>query len=157
MLTEAQHLVDRIMAVARRLEGVISGEHGIGITKIDYLSNEEMAPYWAYKEKVDPKGHFNRYKLTRGANLTLAYTPSFERLTEETLILESSNIGQISQMVKDCLRCGKCKPVCSTHVPRANLLYSPRNLSLIHISEPTRLLSSEMCIRDSFIAHATKC
>ncbi|MDD5612752.1 MAG: DUF3400 domain-containing protein, partial [Gallionella sp.] len=28
---------------------------------------------------------------------------------------------------KDCLRCGKCKPVCSTHVPRANLLYSPRN------------------------------
>ena len=30
-------------------------------------------------------------------------------------------------MVKDCLRCGKCKPVCSTHVPRANLLYSPRN------------------------------
>ncbi|MDH5204940.1 MAG: DUF3400 domain-containing protein, partial [Hylemonella sp.] len=29
--------------------------------------------------------------------------------------------------VKDCLRCGKCKPVCATHVPRANLLYSPRN------------------------------
>ncbi|HQU17189.1 MAG TPA: (Fe-S)-binding protein, partial [Gammaproteobacteria bacterium] len=24
-------------------------------------------------------------------------------------------------------RCGKCKPVCTTHVPRANLLYSPRN------------------------------
>ncbi|MDE1924135.1 MAG: DUF3400 domain-containing protein, partial [Gammaproteobacteria bacterium] len=23
--------------------------------------------------------------------------------------------------------CGKCKPVCATHVPRANLLYSPRN------------------------------
>ena len=30
-------------------------------------------------------------------------------------------------MIKDCLRCGKCKPVCATHVPRANLLYSPRN------------------------------
>src|ERR1019366_3872140 len=25
------------------------------------------------------------------------------------------------------LRCGKCKPVCATHVPRANLIYSPRN------------------------------
>jgi Fe-S oxidoreductase len=25
------------------------------------------------------------------------------------------------------LRCGKCKPVCATHVPRANLLYSPRD------------------------------
>jgi Fe-S oxidoreductase len=29
--------------------------------------------------------------------------------------------------MKNCLRCGKCKPVCATHVPRANLLYSPRN------------------------------
>ena len=27
----------------------------------------------------------------------------------------------------DCLRCGKCKPVCATHVPGANLLYSPRD------------------------------
>ena len=33
----------------------------------------------------------------------------------------------ISESIKDCLRCGKCKPVCATHVPRANLLYSPRN------------------------------
>ncbi|MFZ9372904.1 MAG: (Fe-S)-binding protein, partial [Burkholderiaceae bacterium] len=33
----------------------------------------------------------------------------------------------IADSVKDCLRCGKCKPVCATHVPRANLLYSPRN------------------------------
>jgi hypothetical protein len=30
-------------------------------------------------------------------------------------------------MVKDCLRCGKCKSPCATHSPRANLLYSPRN------------------------------
>ncbi|MFM8246830.1 MAG: DUF3400 domain-containing protein, partial [Burkholderiaceae bacterium] len=37
------------------------------------------------------------------------------------------DIGAISNSVKDCLRCGKCKPVCATHVPRANLLYSPRN------------------------------
>jgi Fe-S oxidoreductase len=29
--------------------------------------------------------------------------------------------------VAHCLRCGKCKPVCTTHVPGANLLYSPRN------------------------------
>jgi Fe-S oxidoreductase len=33
----------------------------------------------------------------------------------------------VANAVKDCLRCGKCKPVCATHVPRANLLYSPRN------------------------------
>jgi Fe-S oxidoreductase len=41
--------------------------------------------------------------------------------------MQRSDIGAISDSIKDCLRCGKCKPVCSTHVPRANLLYSPRN------------------------------
>ncbi|MDP1735543.1 MAG: (Fe-S)-binding protein, partial [Sulfuritalea sp.] len=44
-----------------------------------------------------------------------------------SLIMEQSDIGKISESIKNCLRCGKCKPVCSTHVPRANLLYSPRN------------------------------
>ncbi|MFM7965134.1 MAG: (Fe-S)-binding protein, partial [Betaproteobacteria bacterium] len=33
----------------------------------------------------------------------------------------------IADSFANCLRCGKCKPVCATHVPRANLLYSPRN------------------------------
>eukprot|EP01037_Dinobryon_pediforme_P038263 gene38263-46175_t len=45
----------------------------------------------------------------------------------ESLIMQQSDIGAIANSVKDCLRCGKCKPVCATHVPRANLLYSPRN------------------------------
>ena len=56
-----------------------------------------------------------------------AYTPSFSLIGAESLILEQSDIGPIADSIKDCLRCGKCKPVCATHVPRANLLYSPRN------------------------------
>ncbi|BBO22336.1 MAG: hypothetical protein AMXMBFR31_05960 [Candidatus Desulfobacillus denitrificans] len=127
MLQEANAAVDRIMALARNLGGVISGEHGIGITKLDYLQPEEIAPFVGYKRRIDPEGRFNRGKLLPGANLGNAYTPSFSLLGVESLILEQSEIGRISDMVKDCLRCGKCKPVCSTHVPRANLLYSPRN------------------------------
>jgi FAD/FMN-containing dehydrogenase len=34
MLQTAHEAVDRIMALARSLDGVISGEHGIGITKL---------------------------------------------------------------------------------------------------------------------------
>jgi Fe-S oxidoreductase len=45
----------------------------------------------------------------------------------ESIIMQQSDIGAIADSVKDCLRCGKCKPVCATHVPRANLLYSPRD------------------------------
>ncbi len=127
MLQTAHQAVARIMKLARHLNGVISGEHGIGITKLEFLSAEEMQPYWDYKKQVDPEGRFNRGKLMPGANLEMAYTPSFELLGVESLILEQSDLGTIADSVKDCLRCGKCKPVCSTHVPRANLLYSPRN------------------------------
>ncbi len=127
MLGEAHAAVARIMALARRLDGVISGEHGIGITKLEYLTAEELAPFVEYKRKVDPQGRFNRGKLLPGADLSRAYTPSFNLLGAESLILEQSEIGSISDSVKDCLRCGKCKPACATHVPRANLLYRPRN------------------------------
>ena len=127
MLQMAYGAVDRIMALARSLDGVISGEHGIGITKLDYLSDEALKPFRDYKATVDPKGHFNRGKLMPGGNLENAYTPSFSLMGHESLIMEQTEIGAIADAVKGCLRCGKCKPVCSTHVPRANLLYSPRN------------------------------
>ena len=127
MLQEANAAVARIMAFARRLNGVISGEHGIGITKFEFLTAEEIAPFVNYKQKIDPDGRFNRGKLLPGGDLARAYTPSFSLLGAESLILEQSEIGQIADSIKDCLRCGKCKPVCATHVPRANLLYSPRN------------------------------
>jgi FAD/FMN-containing dehydrogenase/Fe-S oxidoreductase len=135
MLQAAHGAVKRIMALARSLDGVISGEHGIGITKLEFLSDAELQPFIDYKAKVDPEGRFNKGKLLRAeptpgrlhADLTNAYTPSFGLMGHESLIMQQSDIGAIADSVKDCLRCGKCKPVCSTHVPRANLLYSPRN------------------------------
>ena len=127
MLQTAYRSVERIMKLARSLGGVISGEHGIGITKLEFLTDEDLQPFWDYKNQVDPKHTFNRHKLMKGSDLRNAYTPSFELLGAESLIMEKSDLGTIADSVKDCLRCGKCKPVCSTHVPRANLLYSPRN------------------------------
>ncbi|WOB07328.1 FAD/FMN-binding oxidoreductase [Piscinibacter gummiphilus] len=131
MLQTAHEAVARIMKLARSLNGVISGEHGIGITKLEFLTDEEIADFTAYKQRVDPEGRFNKGKLLRDpslkADLTNAYTPSFGLMGHESLIMQQSDIGDIAASMKDCLRCGKCKPVCATHVPRANLLYSPRN------------------------------
>jgi len=120
------------------------------------LTDAELKPFADYKARVDPEGRFNKGKLLRNkelsapefigleainigknvqkndnhtilADLTNAYTPSFGLMGHESLIMQQSDIGAIADSVKDCLRCGKCKPVCATHVPRANLLYSPRN------------------------------
>jgi len=127
MLQEAADAVARIMKLAVSLNGVVSGEHGIGITKLEFLDADKQQAFQDYKQRVDPEGRFNKGKLLPGADLRNAYTPSFSLIGTESLILEQSEIGRIADMIKDCLRCGKCKPVCATHVPRANLLYSPRN------------------------------
>ncbi|MEX0870600.1 MAG: DUF3683 domain-containing protein, partial [Aquisalimonadaceae bacterium] len=127
MMIDADRIVDQVMALARRLNGVISGEHGIGLTKMQYLDQDTVDNFAGYKQKVDPNGHFNRGKLLAGSGLANAYTPSLRLVQQEALILEQSELGELNNDIKDCLRCGKCKPVCTTHVPRANLLYSPRD------------------------------
>ena len=131
MLQVAHEAVARIMDLARALDGVISGEHGIGITKLQFLKEDEISEFRDYKLRIDPEGRFNKGKLLNleglEADLSNAYTPSFGLMGHESLIMQQSDIGAIASSVKDCLRCGKCKPVCATHVPRANLLYSPRN------------------------------
>ena len=127
MLQEADRVVDRIMQLAQSLGGVISGEHGIGLTKVQYLEQEKLARFVEYKERVDPDQVFNRGKLMPDSGLEGAYTPSLRLVQQEAIILEESELGALNDDIKHCLRCGKCKPKCMTHVPRANLLYSPRN------------------------------
>lgn len=127
MLHEAEQVVEQIMKLAESLGGVVSGEHGIGITKMQFLNNDTIEAFTAYKNQIDPNQHFNPGKLLSGSGLENAYTPSLRLLQQEALILEASELGALNDDIKDCVRCGKCKPVCTTHIPRANLLYSPRN------------------------------
>jgi FAD/FMN-containing dehydrogenase/Fe-S oxidoreductase len=127
MLHEADRIVDEIMALAQSLDGVISGEHGIGLTKIQYLETEKLEAFARYKNQVDPDQHFNKDKLLAASSLDMAYTPSLRLVQQEAIILEDSELGQLNDEIKNCLRCGKCKPKCMTHIPRANLYYSPRD------------------------------
>lgn len=127
MLRQAEGIVERVMELARLLNGVISGEHGIGLTKIKYMDDSVIQAFADYKNQIDPNGHFNKDKLMPGSGLENAYTPSLQLVQQEALILEQSELGALNDSIKDCLRCGKCKPVCATHSPGANLLYSPRN------------------------------
>jgi len=165
MLQTAHEAVARIMTLARGLGGVISGEHGIGITKLEFMSDAELGSFADYKARVDPEGRFNKGKLLRGdalaklgadvhaADLSHAYTPSFGLMGHESLIMQRSDIGAISDSIKDCLRCGKCKPVCATHVPRANLLYSPRNKILATSLLVEAFLYEEQTRRGVSLAH----
>ncbi|WP_075794311.1 DUF3683 domain-containing protein [Massilia putida] len=157
MLQDAHKAVERIMKLARSLDGVISGEHGIGITKLEFLTEDEIRDFRDYKKRVDPEGRFNKGKLlnseTAYADLRNAYTPSFGLMGHESLIMQQSDIGEIANSVKDCLRCGKCKPVCTTHVPQSNLLYSPRDKILATSALIEAFLYEEQTRRGVSIRH----
>jgi len=153
MLQRASDAVARIMRLARSLGGVISGEHGIGITKLEFLEPAEIEAFRAYKQEVDPEGRFNAGKLLAGGDLADAYTPSFSLIGAESLILDETDLGRVAGAIKDCLRCGKCKPPCATHVPRANLLYSPRNKILATSLLIEAILYEEQTRRGVALAH----
>ena len=127
MMRKAHHVVEKVMRKAEDLGGVISGEHGIGITKLEYLNKDVLAETAEYLQQADPEDLFNRGKLQPGLDLSLTYTPSFNLLEHEAVIMEAADLTELSEEISPCLRCGKCKPVCNTHFPRANMLYSPRN------------------------------
>jgi len=127
MLQQAYAVVAKIMKKAFALGGVISGEHGIGITKLDYMPPAYLHEMAEYKQRCDPDAVFNRGKLMPGCDLQFTYTPSFNLLEMESMILEAADLTGLSEVISPCLRCGKCKPVCNTHFPRASMLYSPRN------------------------------
>ncbi|MEN3276913.1 MAG: hypothetical protein V7631_2703 [Massilia sp.] len=157
MLQDAHQAVERIMRLARSLDGVISGEHGIGITKLEFLTDDEIQDFRDYKLRVDPEGRFNKGKLLNlkeaHADLRNAYTPSFGLMGHESLIMQQSDIGEIANSIKDCLRCGKCKPVCTTHVPQSNLLYSPRDKILATSALIEAFLYEEQTRRGVSIRH----
>ena len=101
MLQRATQAVARIMRLAVSLGGVVSGEHGIGITKLEFLDPAQREGFRAYKATVDPESRFNAGKLLDGGDLSNAYTPSFSLIGAESLILEHSDLGEVANAVRN--------------------------------------------------------
>src|SRR4029453_7288468 len=66
----AQRAFDRIMAVGLELGGTITGEHGVGVLKMEWLA-KEIGPvavdvHRAIKRALDPQGILNPGKVVAG-------------------------------------------------------------------------------------------
>ncbi len=130
MLRRAEVVVDRVFARVKELGGVVSGEHGIGITKLKYWEPERMAELEAYRREVDPKGLMNPGKLSDLQALDHVFTPSFNLLELEARILRHGSLETLAKKIATCVRCGKCKPDCCVFHPARGLFYHPRNKNL---------------------------
>lgn len=128
MMLDADEIVGIIMReTTEKFNGVISGEHGIGLTKLKFVDKEVLDAYAEYKKEADPDDIFNPGKLRHDFPHSSVYTPSLNLLELEAFILEVADMKDLTKSIASCVRCGKCKEVCNTHVPGCTMFYSPRN------------------------------
>lgn len=127
MMRDADETAATVMRQTVSLGGVVSGEHGIGLTKIRFIDDETLEKFAEYNRYADPEDLFNPLKLTRDFNLETIYTPSFNLLEGEAFILKATDLETVFNSIATCIRCGKCKSVCNTHYPDGVVFYNPRN------------------------------
>ena len=133
MLGLAEEAVEKIFRKVLEFKGQVSGEHGIGITKIGFLAEEKIAALRTYKKKVDPNNIFNPGKLTQRDLVVVPYTFSFNRLIKDinkTALPGKESLINLLLNVQTCTRCGKCKQVCPMYLPQKGLLFHPRNKNI---------------------------
>lgn len=128
MLTEADETAGLVMrATTEKFNGVISGEHGIGLTKLKFIEQNILDDFAEYKKENDPTDLFNPGKLRHDFPHSAIYTPSLNLLELEAFILEVADMKALTKSISSCVRCGKCKETCNTHYPYCTMFYSPRN------------------------------
>jgi Fe-S oxidoreductase len=130
MMQRARRAADLVMEQAVALGGVVSGEHGIGITKLRHLDPMRVRELAEYRRQVDPEGIMNPGKLSDTEVLRTVFTPSFNLLGLEAAILQHHSLKALAEKISRCVRCGKCKPDCCVFIPRESLFYHPRNKNL---------------------------
>lgn len=130
MLDRSDEVMDRVMAKVVELGGVVSGEHGIGVTKLKYLDMDIVDQLSAYRREVDPTGLMNPGKLEDFDALKHIFTPSFNLLELEAHILRHGQLEDLAKKIAHCVRCGKCKPDCCMFHPNGSLFFHPRNKNL---------------------------
>jgi FAD/FMN-containing dehydrogenase/Fe-S oxidoreductase len=130
MLRRAERVIDGVMEKVVALGGVVSGEHGIGITKLKYLDPQRIAELSAHRRAVDPGALMNPGKLEDVDVLDRVFTPSFNLLELEARILKHGQLEELAKAIAHCVRCGKCKPDCCVFHPARGMFFHPRNKNL---------------------------
>lgn len=130
MMLRAAETADEVMEKVVELGGVVSGEHGIGITKLRHLEPERLQALAEHRLAVDPDGIMNPGKLADLDVPARVFTPSFNLLELEARILKHDSLEVLADKVARCVRCGRCKPDCGTFHPARQMFYHPRNKNL---------------------------
>ncbi|MDR1776469.1 MAG: FAD-binding oxidoreductase [Desulfovibrio sp.] len=133
MLEDAEEAAARVMAECQEMGGEVSGEHGIGITKLAFFNKEKMDALRSFKERVDPRDVMNPAKLVYRDLPVKPFTFSFNRLIHdirESGLPDKEKFISLLSTIQICTRCGKCKQVCPMSFPERSMHYHPRNRNM---------------------------
>lgn len=133
MLANADRVAHLVMDKAQKLGGEVTGEHGIGITKIQFLTKDKMESFRDYKQFVDPRNIFNPAKLTQKELPVSPFTFSFNRLIQDISqsgLADKERLISLLANIQVCTRCGKCRQHCPMYYPEQGMLFHPRNKNL---------------------------
>ncbi|WP_419176913.1 DUF3683 domain-containing protein [Desulfosediminicola sp.] len=131
MMKRADKTAEAVMAKAVELDGVVSGEHGIGITKMKFMEEERRQELIKYRQEVDPKGLMSPGMLTDPEIIEKVFTPSFNLLELEARILQHGSLETLAAKISKCVRCGKCMVGCCVYYPGSNIFMHPRNKNMV--------------------------
>ncbi len=130
MMQRAAMTADKVMEKAKILKGAVSGEHGIGVTKFKHLDPSAIKAFEQYRDRIDPDRIMNPNKLSEPDIINKIFTPSFNLLELEARILKHGDLSHLAHHIANCVRCGKCKPLCPVFFPDKNMFFHPRNKNL---------------------------
>ncbi len=133
MMKQAEEAVDLVFKKVLQINGEVSGEHGIGITKIRYLSTEKINELKKYKSIQDPDNVLNPEKLIRQEPIKEPYNIAWTNIITDLLrtdIPHKNTLVQQLEHIRTCTRCGKCKQVCPMYYPEEGFLNHPRNKNI---------------------------
>ena len=131
MMRRAEKTANEVMQKAVELGGAVSGEHGIGITKMKFLEERRRLELVRYRQEVDPNGLMNPGMLVDPDIIDKVFTPSFNLLSLEARILQHGSLEILSSKIAQCVRCGKCMAVCCVYYPGTNIFFHPRNKNMV--------------------------
>ncbi len=134
MIENAEHAILKVMETSKAMGGAVSGEHGIGITKIAFLEDDKINSLKEFKDRVDPREILNPGKLTQRDLPVHPFTFSFNRLIEDIRhsgLADKERFIDLLSTVQTCTRCGKCKQYCPMVYPERSYQFHPRNKNMI--------------------------
>ena len=134
MLAAAHEAANTVMGKVLEMGGQVSGEHGIGITKIGFLSDEKIEALTKYRSQVDPRGVFNPGKLTSKTLPSTPFTFSFNRLIHDLDDTALKDKEALMGLLKNIQTWHPLRQVASRSAPctspRADSCTTPRNKNI---------------------------